>query len=116
MGKQRLGKFREGLRNAFSLDGPYGPLTDEDRQLLRKLAGGIVSRGMAMPAILFLSSIRPLSSIGSQAMVFLRPFLTPLLKPADYDRMAAIMERREGIGALVDEIEAAEALEKDRKK
>lgn len=91
------------------MQGPHGPLSDEDLALLDKLAGKIVQRRMVMPATLFLRSVRPLNAIGSQAMVFLRPFLTPLFKQADYDRVAAIMERREGIGALLDAIDAAEA-------
>jgi len=69
---------------------------------------------MAAPAILFLGSVRPLNSISSQAMVFLRPFLSGLLNPADYDRMTEIMDRREGIGALMDAIEAEQALAEDR--
>ncbi len=105
-------KFRQSMRNAFSLEGPHGPLTDDDRQLLSKIADKVVSRRMTTPAVLFLSSVKPLSSIGSQTMVFLRPFLVPLLNAADYDRVADIMDRREGAEALIDAIEAAEALEK----
>ena len=115
MGRKIIEKLRKCWRNAFDLDGPYGTLTEEDRRLLAKVAHAVVSRGMSTPAVLFLSSVRPLNSIGSQAMVFLRPFLTPLLNPADYDRMAAIIDRREGIGALVEAIEALQASEKDRK-
>jgi len=66
-----------GLRHAFALDGPLGPLTDEDRALLARLAAKVVVRRMAGPAILFLESMRPLNYIGSQALVFLRPFLEP---------------------------------------
>ena len=116
MARDRLRKFRQALRNAFNLEGPYGPLTAEDRQLLSRVAVAVASRGMAVPAVLFLSSIRPLNSIGSQALVFLRPFLVPLLNQADYDRMTAILDRREGIEALVEQIEAAQASDKDRKK
>lgn len=109
MRKGLPGRFRQGLRTAFALDGPYGPLSQEDRGLLARLAGAVVARQMAVPAVLFLSSIRPLNSIGSQAMVFLRPFLATLFNEADYDRMTAILDRREGIGALIETIEAAEA-------
>ena len=49
-----------------------------------------------------------------QAMVFLRPFVTMLIKQADYDRLTEIVDRREGIGALIDVIEALQA-EKDAK-
>ncbi len=110
MPESRTQKLRRGLRNAFSLESPHGPLTDADRKLLARLAEKVVARQMAMPAILFLGSVRPLNSIGSQAMVFLRPFLSGLLNTADYDRMTEIMDRREGIGALMDAIEAKQAL------
>jgi hypothetical protein len=111
-----LRKLRQGLRHAFSLEGPYGPLTDRDRRLLERLAHAIVIRGMGTPAILFLGSVRPLNSIGSQAMVFLRPFLTPLLfNQEDYDGVAAILERREGIDALMDAIEEEQGLERGRR-
>ena len=116
MASDMLGKLRKGLRNAFSVEGPHGPLTAEDRQLLSRVAWAIVSRRMDVPAVLFLSSIGPLNSIGSQAMVFLRPFVVPLLKAADYDRMVAIVDRREGLEALVEEIELARASNKDLKK
>jgi hypothetical protein len=114
MTKDSLEKLKTGWRNAFSLQSPYGPLTDEDRQLLGKIADAIVKCGMSMPAVLFLAGNRPLNGIGSQAMVFLRPFVTMLIKQADYDRLTEIVDRREGIGALIDEIEARQA-EKDAK-
>ena len=106
-----LHKLGDGLRNAFALAGPHGPLTEDDRKLLDKLAAGIVRRKMATPALLFLHSFGPLSGIGSQAMVFLRPFLTSLFRPSDYDHVAAILERRGGVGALVEAVEAARAKE-----
>ena len=114
MPEGRMQKFHRGLRNAFSLESPHGPLTGEDRKLLARLAEKVVARRMALPALLFLGSIRPLNSISSQAMVFLRPFLSGLLNPANYDRMTEIMDRREGIGALMDAIEAKQALAEDR--
>ena len=109
MSETRMQKFRKGLRNAFSLESPYGPLKEADYELLQKLAEAIVRRQMATPALLFLGSIRPLNYIGSQAMIFLRPFLAGLLNPEKYDRLSEIMERREGVGALMDAIEAEQA-------
>ena len=102
-----LTKLADGLKNAFALAGPHGPLTDADRALLMRLAAFIVARRMAGPALLFLQSIRPLSYLGGQALTFLRPFLTPLFNRADYERLAAVLERREGVGALCAAIEAA---------
>jgi len=70
-----LHELRAGTRNAFALEGAHGELSEQDRELMDRLAGAVVSRGMAVPALLFLNSIRPLSSLGSQALVFLRPLL-----------------------------------------
>ncbi len=97
------------MRHAFDLDGPHGALSDEDRALLKRLALAIVARRMGMPATLFLNSVKPLNYVGSQAMAFLRPFLTPLFNRADYQRLTEIFERRTGISALTDAIERAMA-------
>jgi hypothetical protein len=97
------------MRHAFALDGPHGPLTEEDRVLLQRLALTIVARRMGVPALLFLNSMKPLNYIGSQAMTFLRPFLTPLFNRADYERLTRIFERRTGLSALADSIERAMA-------
>jgi len=94
------------LRHAFSLKSPHGEFTEEDHRLIRRLARTIDRRGMSAPAILFLESVRPLNYIGSQAMVFLRPFLTFLFSPQDVERLAQIVERREGIHAIIEAIEA----------
>ena len=105
-------KFRAGLRNAFALDSPDGELSREDHALLDRLARAVVDRGMATPAVLLLNSIRPLNSMGSQAMVFFRPFLASLFRPGDYDRATKILERRESLDVLAAAIEAGEASRK----
>ncbi len=104
-------RFAAGLRHAFSLKTPHGPLTDEDRALMERLADAIVRRRMATPAVLFLQSVKPLNALGSQAMVFLRPFVAGLFRPEKYDRLTAILERRDGIEMLLAAIEAAQAKE-----
>jgi len=104
---RRWQRLKAAFRHAFALEG-RGPLSDEERALLERLALAIVARRMGAPAVLFLSSLRPLNYVGSQAMIFLRPFLTPLFNPKQYERLAAILERREGIAALIQVIEAAQ--------
>jgi len=107
-----VNRLSGSLRRAFDLDGPHGRLDEKDHELLGRLAKMIVDRGMAMPAVLFLNSIRPLSGLGSQAMTFLRPFIQPFFNQADYDRLAAILERRSSITALIEAVEAAEGRRK----
>jgi hypothetical protein len=108
-GWPRARRVLSGLRHAFALDGPHGPLTEADRQLLGRLAAFIVRRRLGPAAILFIESLRPLNYIGSQALLFLRPFVVPFLKEAEYERLAAILERREGLGALIEAIETEQS-------
>jgi len=89
------------------MESSLGPLTEADRELLRQLAMAIARRRMITPAVLFLESLRPLSYMGSQAMIFLKPFLTPFFNTERYERLAEILERREGVEALVQAIESA---------
>lgn len=130
MRRDWLGRLRQGFRKAFSLQSPYGPLTGDDQRFMKRLAESIVARGLAMPAIMALTSIIPLGGIASQALTFLRPFqgsVHSLLRPflnrlfdekllenqKDYDQLIAILDRREGVEAMVQAIEDAQALNKD---
>jgi len=78
---------------------------------------------MTVPAILLLESVKPLSFIGSQALYFFEPIVRALFTIPEYERYAAMMERRENIEALLVRIEArdadarsAERAERDRKR
>ncbi|RME71177.1 MAG: hypothetical protein D6776_10580 [Planctomycetota bacterium] len=65
---------------------------------------------MEAAAILFLESVKPLGFLGSQALVFLRPFATLVVRsPQDYDRLTRLLERRDGIEALLRRLEAPAA-------
>jgi len=105
----RLRKLLDGARHAFSMQGPHGPLADSDRELLGRLAKFVVRRRLASAAILLLESLRPLNYVGSQAMLFLRPFAATLFREGEYEKLAAILERREGLHALIEAIEAMQA-------
>lgn len=98
----------EKIRYAFQV-APAEPLGEEDVELLQRVAGRICRRGMSAPALLALESARPLSFLGSQVMVALKPFVEMLLPWRDYGRFAAILERRDGIVKLITCIEQAES-------
>ena len=100
-----LSRVAAGFRHAFALKSPHGALTEEDHELLHRLAVTIDKRGLTTPAIMFLESIGPLNYIGSQAMVFLKPIATLIFNPDEYERFTKIVERREGLSALVGAIE-----------
>lgn len=60
---------------------------------------------MTVPAILFLESVKPLSFVGSQALHFFEPMVRAVFTVPDYERFAALMERRENLEALLVAIE-----------
>jgi hypothetical protein len=94
-------------------------LSPEDERLLDRLAEFAVSRRMTVPAILFLESVKPLSFLGSQALYFFEPMVRALFTVPEYERFAALMERRENIEVLLVKIEtkdeSARRAEKERK-
>lgn len=102
--------------------GPESPLPggmtseEADEALLDSVAGRIVRMGMAVPAIFFLESAKPLNFIGSQALVFLEPFVKSFLNIASYDRFTALMEDRSSIERLLIRVEKLdeEARQKER--
>ncbi len=67
---------------------------------------------MTVPAILFLESVKPLSFLGSQAMYFFEPMVRALFQVPEYERFAAMMERRENLEALLVAIERQDESER----
>jgi hypothetical protein len=67
---------------------------------------------MTVPAILFLESVKPLSFLGSQAMYFFEPMVRAVFRVPDYERFAAMMERRENLEALLVAIERQDQSER----
>ncbi len=76
--------------------------------MLARLADLTVRNRMTVPAILFLESVKPLSFLGSQALHFFEPMVRAFFSVPDYDRVAALLERRESLEALLVRIEAKE--------
>jgi len=86
------------------------PLAADDLALLDRLAARVVELHMEIPAILTLESVRPLTVVASQAMIFFEPMVQSLFRFSDYRRFTTLIERREAPGLLIERIErAAEA-------
>ena len=96
----RWNRLRDEFAHAFALRPTRGDFTQEEIALLEKVAAGIVRRGMADPAILFLESLAPLNFLGGQVLHGLAPFLELVCDPAELDRLASVLERRESIERL----------------
>ena len=114
-------RMKAGLSYAFAVEkGTEDELSPEELDTLEKLAERVVKMNMAVPAILFLESIRPLNYLGSQAMLFFKPLLgiavdgvnlatAPLLgfslDATFYNRVQEVLEKRASIEALIVRIE-----------
>jgi hypothetical protein len=82
---------------------------DEADALLAKIADGIVSRRLAVPAVLFLETCKPLNFVGSQLMMAFHPFVASFVKGDDYRKVALLMERDANVEELLLRIERLEA-------
>ena len=87
---------------------PTVDYTPPDRAILTRLADGIVSRGLAVPAILFLEMNKPLAFLGSQALVFFGPIITAFIRSEPYYQAAELLEDRRNVEFLLQEIERME--------
>ena len=93
--------FFAWLRHAFAVELPV-PLSDQEEDLLRRLADFLVSRRLTEAALMTLETCRPLNFIGAQALTFLRPFIQAVFRRADeVDRFASLLERRGTIGEFI---------------
>jgi hypothetical protein len=91
-------------------------LTPEEAEVMHKIAAKVIQWQMAVPAIMFLESVKPLSWIGSQTMVFFEPFVGAIFNVRQYNIFRGMMERRENVERLLQKIEELDAVqqEKDR--
>ena len=95
-------------------------LSDTDIAFINRLAKRIQSSGFVTPSIFFLEMLRPFSSLGSHGMVFLGPIVTGFVQSDGYYRAAELLNNKNTISILLDEIERLDSLDsgdgKDRKK
>jgi hypothetical protein len=84
--------------------------TQEDYELLaKKIARKIVERDLTVPAVMFFESIKPLSFIGSQMLVFANPVVSLIVQSGDYYRFVRMIEDRDNIEKLTVAIEEENA-------
>ncbi len=97
------------LKNAFEIKQTKpDELGEKEQAILEKLARKINKYGMALPAIIFLESVKPLSFVAGQVMVFFKPFISAFFNTREYDLLASMLEDRNAIEALLKKIEALE--------
>ncbi|MBN2170206.1 MAG: hypothetical protein JW819_02665 [Candidatus Krumholzibacteriota bacterium] len=91
-------------------------MTATDYDLLLDLARKVVRRRMAVPAIFFLESAKPLNYVGAQAMVFFGPFVRVFFESPNYYRYTELFEDRPTVELLLRMIEGLESEEQQREK
>ncbi|MFH1700330.1 MAG: hypothetical protein ABIE07_07050 [Candidatus Zixiibacteriota bacterium] len=103
------------FKQMFSSSGP-DPAKDPNKippnedAVLEKVAEKVIQWRMAVPAIMFLESVKPLNYIGAQAMVFFQPIVQSVFTIKDYDDLRQALERRENIENLLQKIERLDAV------
>jgi hypothetical protein len=98
------------LQHAFAVD-PPGPAepTEPQREVTERLCREVVRRRMTTPALMALEMSRPLNYLGSQALVFFRPFLQAITDADGHRHLAEFLEHRGSVEYLCRHIEALEA-------
>jgi hypothetical protein len=82
-------------------------VTDADGAMLDELADAIVRRHLATPALFFLESMRPLSFVGSQMMLVMRPVIAMVwTDPKRWDQLQLVLEERGSVEELARRLEA----------
>lgn len=89
----------------MSDDGRPTSLDPADDDFLAGLAARVRGAGLAMPALLWLASARPLSFLGSQALHVASPLSDLVVPRAGTARLARILEQRSHFDRFLDLLE-----------
>ena len=89
---------------------------NEKKALMEKLADKIIEKKLATPAIFLLETMKPLSFVGNQILVFLQPLINLFAEIKDYPKITELLEERENMEKMILLVEAKEAEKKPRAK
>ena len=105
------------FKSGFGTPDPEeNPLPEEEEAVLDKLARWVVKKSMAVPAIVFCESVKPLNYIGSHGMVFFEPMVQTIFSIKDYDTLRLALEKRQSLEILIQKIEAYDAVAYQKEK
>jgi hypothetical protein len=99
-----MGAFIDELKHAFAL----GPAPGEPAAMpeaLERFAASVVERGLEVPALLLLETVRPLSFLAGQGLFAVSPLLKTVVGAEDWEALAAALEDRRTVMALISHIE-----------
>jgi hypothetical protein len=85
-------------------------LTEERKtELCTKIAEKVIRFRLSPLAIIMIETIKPLSFLGNQLMVFFAPMVGAFTSSPIYDEMTAFFEERSNLEMLIQRIEELEA-------
>jgi len=90
-------------------------LSESDIQFITRIAERIQQSGFITPAVFFLEMSKPLSLLGSHAMVFFGPIINAFIRADGYYRAAEIFEEPDSIEFLISEIERLDKVDSETK-
>lgn len=93
-----------GSHDLIDLEG-----TEDYSDLMEKISKAIVQRQLTVPAIIFLESIKPLSFLGNQMLIFANPVISLVVQSGNYYKFIRMIENRENIEKLTIMIEEENA-------
>tara|TARA_B100001250_G_scaffold154877_1_gene133042 strand:+ start:2525 stop:2809 length:285 start_codon:yes stop_codon:yes gene_type:complete len=76
-----------------------------EKEFIRNIAVRIHESGFITPVVFFLELSKPLSLIGSHAMIFFGPIINAFINTEGYYKAAEIFEKPENVELLIQEIE-----------
>ena len=80
-------------------------MKNNEKDILNDFAIKIVERNLSVVAIFFLESTKYVSFIGSQFLVFLGPISTMFVNDKKYYQFIDLIEKKENIEYLINQIE-----------
>tara|TARA_B100000029_G_scaffold513801_1_gene614478 strand:- start:113 stop:466 length:354 start_codon:yes stop_codon:yes gene_type:complete len=95
----------------LSVDSPENdllPTDEQDRLFLERIAKKIHDSGLVTPAVFFLEMTKPLSLLGSHALVFFGPIINAFIQSENYYRSVQVFEETANVELLLQIIEDLE--------
>ena len=88
----------------------YDNQSEQDIIFIRRVAARIHRSGLVTPAVFFLELTKPLSLIGSHAMIFFGPVINAFINADGYYKAAELFEESANVELLIREIEKLEEI------
>lgn len=105
------GHMPPGSHDIIDLEG-----NEDYTEFMESIAREIVQRQLTVPAIIFLETIKPLTFLGNQLLIFANPVVSLVVSTGNYYKFVRMIEDRENVEKLTVAIEEENAREIQRKK